>query len=44
MSAYGPPQKLLIDSGGEFNNDEVRHIVENFNTKIKPAAMESRTA
>ncbi|XP_048012163.1 uncharacterized protein LOC125245541 isoform X2 [Megalobrama amblycephala] len=38
ISVHGPPQKLFSDNGGEFNNDEVRDMAENFNIEIKTTA------
>lgn len=38
ISIHGPPQKLFSDNGGEFNNDEVRDMAENFNIEIKTTA------
>jgi transposase InsO family protein len=31
---YGSPKKLFSDNGGEFNNDEVRDMCENFNIEV----------
>ncbi|KAL2093504.1 hypothetical protein ACEWY4_010816 [Coilia grayii] len=38
ISVHGPPQKLFSDNGGEFNNDEVRDMAENFNIEVKTTA------
>ena len=35
ISVHGPPQKLFSDNGGEFNNEEVRDMAENFNIEVK---------
>lgn len=35
VSVHGPPQKLFSDNGGEFNNEEVRDMAENFNIEVK---------
>lgn len=38
ISVHGPPQKLYSDNGGEFNNEEVRDMAENFNMEVKTTA------
>ncbi len=38
ISVHGPPQKLFSDNGGEFNNDELKDMAENFNIEIKTTA------
>lgn len=38
ISIHGPPQKLFSDNGGEFNNEEVRDMAENFNIEVKTTA------
>lgn len=38
ISVHGPPQKVLSDNGGEFNNEEVRDMAENFNIEVKATA------
>ena len=38
ISVHGPPCKFFSDNGGEFNNDEVRDMAENFNIEIKSTA------
>ena len=38
ISVHGPPQNFFSDNGGEFNNDEVRDMAENFNIEIKTTA------
>lgn len=38
ISVHGSPQKLFSDHGGEFNNDKVRDMAENFNIEIKTTA------
>lgn len=35
ISVHGSPQKLFSDNGGEFNNEEVRDMAENFNIEVK---------
>lgn len=35
ISVHGPPQRLFSDNGGEFNNEEVRDVAENFNIEVK---------
>lgn len=34
IRVHGPTQKLFSDNGGEFNNDELRDMAENFNIEI----------
>ena len=38
IAVYGPPKCLYSDNGGEFNNEEVRDMAENFNIEIKTTA------
>lgn len=38
LSKYGAPKCLYSDNGGEFNNDEVRDMAENFNMGVKTTA------
>lgn len=35
ISIHGPPRKLFSDNGGEFNNEEVRDMAENFNIEVR---------
>lgn len=37
-SVHGPPQKLFSDNRAEFNNDEVKDMIENFNIEVKTTA------
>ncbi len=41
IGVHGPPQKLFSDNGGEFNNDEVKDMAENFNIEVKTTAVYS---
>lgn len=34
ISIHGPPRRLFSDNGGEFDNDEVRDMAENFSIEI----------
>ncbi|CAG2196706.1 unnamed protein product [Mytilus edulis] len=38
ISIHGSPRRLYSDNGGEFNNDEVRDMAENFNIEVKTTA------
>ena len=38
ISVHGTPKRLYSDNGGEFNNDEVRDMAENFNIEVKTTA------
>jgi len=38
ISVHGPPERLFSDNGGEFNNEEIRDMAENFNIEIKTTA------
>lgn len=38
ISVHGAPQKLYSDNGGEFNNQEIRDMAENFNIEIRTTA------
>ena len=38
ISVFGAPRKLFSDNGGEFNNNEVHDMCENFNIEIKTTA------
>lgn len=38
ISVHGPPRRLFSDNGGEFNNEEMRDVAENFNTEVKTTA------
>ncbi|CAC5425238.1 unnamed protein product [Mytilus coruscus] len=38
ISIHGSPRHLYSDNGGEFNNDEVRDMAENFNIEVKTTA------
>ena len=38
ISVHGPPRKLFTDNGGEFNNEEMRDMAENFNIEVKTTA------
>lgn len=33
ISVHGPPQRLLTDNGGEFNNKEIREMAKNLTLK-----------
>ncbi len=35
ISVHGAPRRLYSDNGGEFNNQEVRDMCENFNIEVK---------
>jgi hypothetical protein len=41
IGVHGPPEKLYSDNGGEFCNDEVKDMAENFNIEVKNTAAES---
>ena len=38
IGIHGAPRKLYSDNGGEFSNDEVRDMCQNFNIEIKTTA------
>lgn len=38
LSKHGAPKRLYSDNGGEFNNEEVRDLAENFNMEVKTTA------
>lgn len=38
IGVHGAPLRLYSDNGGEFNNEEVRDMAENFNIEIKTTA------
>lgn len=38
ISVHGAPQKLYSDNGGEFNNEEIRDMAENFNIETRTTA------
>ena len=38
VSVHGAPKKMFFDNGGEFNNEEMRDMAENFNIEIKTTA------
>lgn len=38
ISIHGAPKRLFSDNGGEFNNEEVRDMAENFNIEVKTTA------
>ena len=38
ISIHGTPKTLFHDNGGEFNNEEVRDMAENFNISVKTTA------
>ena len=38
ISVHGPPERLFSDDGGEFNNEEIQDMAENFNIEIKATA------
>ena len=38
ISIHGPPRTIYSDNGGEFNNEEVHTMAENFNFEIKTTA------
>lgn len=41
ISVHGPPKTLFSDNGGEFSNNEVRDMAENFNIEVKNTPAES---
>ena len=41
ITTYGTPEKIMVDNGGEFNNDEFRDFCQNYNIRIRPTAAES---
>ena len=41
INIFGVPDKILSDHGGEFNNDHLRDMSENLNTKVLTTAAES---
>lgn len=38
IAVHGAPKRLYSDNGGEFNNDEVRDMAENFDIEVKTTA------
>lgn len=38
ISVHGPPQRLYSDNSGEFNNQEIRDMAENFNIETRTTA------
>ncbi len=38
ISVHGAPQRLYSDNGGEFNNQEIRDMAENFNIETRTTA------
>lgn len=38
ISIHGPLRRLFSDNGGEFNNEEIRDMVEKFNIEVKTTA------
>ena len=38
ISLHGAPKRIYMDNGGEFNNEEVRDMAENFNIETKTTA------
>ena len=41
IKIFGYPKKILVDNGGEFNNQDFRDFCENLNITIKTTAAES---
>ena len=41
INIFGVPDRILSDNGGEFNNDELQDMGENFNVEITTTAAES---
>ena len=41
IALFGAPQKVLIDNGGEFNNDDLRDLGDCFNIKILSTAAQA---
>ena len=39
---FGYPKKILVNNGGEFNNEDFRDFCENLNIIIEKTAAESR--
>ncbi len=31
---FGPPKKVLVDNGGEFDNEEYKELADQFNLEI----------
>ena len=38
IAVHGAPKRIYSDNGGEFNNDEVRDMAENFDIEVKTTA------
>lgn len=38
ISVHGAPRRIYSDNGGEFNNEEMRDLAENFNIEVKTTA------
>ena len=41
MSAFGPPERILVDNGGEFYNNKFKDVCQNLNITILATAAES---
>lgn len=41
ITVFGTPEKILVDNGGEFNNEDFRDFCENYNIRIRTTAAES---